>query len=61
MTLLSLYSRAAELYPFLRVYVCWGVGVGSTLEDLPGETCLVFINELMRKANLRPLSEMRDW
>lgn len=28
-----------------------GVGVGSTLQDLPGETCLVFINELMRKAN----------
>lgn len=28
-----------------------GVGVGSTSEDLPGETRLVFINELMRKAN----------
>lgn len=28
-----------------------GEGIGSTLEDLPGETCLVFINEFMRKAN----------
>ena len=58
---LSLYSQPAEVYPFCVCVCSVGVGVGSTSEDLPGETCLVFINELRRKSQPRPLSETCDW
>lgn len=41
--------RLLSFTHFKSAYI--GRGVGNTLEDLPGEIFLVFINELMRKAN----------